>query len=121
MQRIRVSTTVDEALLERMSAVLWCRYAALDEFRLPGDPASADAFPVVDPSDPSAFWDRNYFVESLPLVGAFLTNNFVRGAVSGLGLVNVLAALGELAVLFGGRGSRQPSPEEPGTDSLPHH
>jgi hypothetical protein len=32
-----------------------------------------------------------------------LTNNFVRGAVSGLGIVNVLAALGELGEIFAGR------------------
>ena len=68
----------------------------------------------------SAFWDRNYFVESVPALGALLTNNFVRGAVSGLGVVNLLAAFGELADLFGGRGTRRELPEEP-ADSLPHH
>jgi hypothetical protein len=68
----------------------------------------------------SAFWDRNYFVESVPTLGALLTNNFVRGAVSGLGVVNLLAALGELADLFGGRSARSELPEEP-ADSLPHH
>jgi len=51
----------------------------------------------------SAFWDRNYFGEALPLLHAVLTNNFVRGAVSGLGLVNILAAVAELADMFGGR------------------
>jgi len=51
----------------------------------------------------SAFWDRNYFAEALPLLHAVLTNNFVRGAVSGLGLVNILAAVAELADMFGGR------------------
>jgi hypothetical protein len=68
----------------------------------------------------SAFWDRNYFVESVPALGALLTNNFVRGAVSGLGVVNLLAALGELADLFGGRSAQPRLPEEP-ADSLPHH
>jgi hypothetical protein len=48
----------------------------------------------------STFWDRNYFGEAIPVMREVLTNNFVRGAVSGLGLVNVLAALGELADLF---------------------
>lgn len=67
----------------------------------------------------SAFWDRNYFVEALPVLGTLLTNNFVRGAVSGLGVVNLLAALGELADMFSGRA---PSglPEK-SADSLPHH
>jgi hypothetical protein len=41
--------------------------------------------------------------------------------VSGLGVVNLLAALGELADLFSGRAaSPPPLPEEP-ADSLPHH
>ena len=68
----------------------------------------------------SAFWDRNYFVESVPSLHALLTNNFVRGAISGLGVVNLLAALGELADLFSGRGTRPGLPEEP-ADSLSHH
>jgi hypothetical protein len=70
----------------------------------------------------SAFWDRNYFVEAVPTVGALLTNNFVRGAVSGLGLVNLLAALAELADIFGSRADRGTGlPEERGADSLSHH
>ena len=70
----------------------------------------------------SAFWDRNYFVEAVPAVGAFLTNNFVRGAVSGLGVVNLLAALAELADIFGGRSDRGAGlPEERGADPLSHH
>ena len=44
----------------------------------------------------SAFWDRNYFAEAVPAVHAFITNNFVRGAVSGLGVINLIAGLGEL-------------------------
>jgi hypothetical protein len=58
----------------------------------------------------SAFWDRNYFGEAMPALGSLLTNNFVRGAVSGLGLVNVLAAVAELADMFGARarGTRVP-------------
>ena len=68
----------------------------------------------------SAFWDRNYFVEALPGLRVILTNNFTRGAVSGLGVVNLLAALAELAEMFGRRGTRASLPEEP-ADSLPHH
>lgn len=51
----------------------------------------------------SAFWDRNYFVEWLPALRAIISNNYVRGAVMGLGLVNVWAALSELADIFHGR------------------
>ena len=51
----------------------------------------------------SRYWDRNYFAETLPLVGAMITNNFVRGAVSGLGLVNIAVAISELASIFAAR------------------
>ena len=33
----------------------------------------------------SAFWERNYFAHAVPLVQDVITNNFVRGAISGLG------------------------------------
>ena len=49
----------------------------------------------------SAFWDRNYFVEWSAAVGPLLTSNYTRGAITGLGLLNVWAALGELGDLFG--------------------
>jgi len=48
----------------------------------------------------SSFWDRNYFAELIPTVHAFITNNFVRGAVSGLGLVNIFAGLGEIVSIL---------------------
>lgn len=49
------------------------------------------------------FWDRNYFADALPLLGAVARNDFVRGAVSGLGLVNVAAAISELFAIFTSR------------------
>ena len=49
----------------------------------------------------SAFWERNYFVEGSATMAAILTNTYTRGAISGLGLVNMWAALAELAELFG--------------------
>lgn len=48
----------------------------------------------------SAFWDRNYFVELVPAIGAVLRSNYLRGAVTGLGLLNVWSALAELSDLF---------------------
>jgi hypothetical protein len=48
----------------------------------------------------SSFWDRNYFAESLPLVDAIISNNYVRGAVSGLGVINVAAGIVELFSLL---------------------
>jgi hypothetical protein len=47
----------------------------------------------------SAFWDRNFFLESLPIL-ELLKNNFVRGAVSGVGVVSVCAGLVELLALM---------------------
>ena len=40
----------------------------------------------------STFWERNYFVEWSPVVEALLTSNYIRGAISGLGVVNIGAA-----------------------------
>ena len=59
----------------------------------------------------SAFWDRNYFMEWSSQLDSLLTSNYTRGAISGLGLINVWAALGELADLFGPRTSNDPQSE----------
>ena len=56
----------------------------------------------------SNYWDRNYFAESLPLVRAIATNNFVRGAVTGVGLVNLAAAVAELVSIVAARRLRDP-------------
>jgi hypothetical protein len=47
----------------------------------------------------SSYWDRNYFAQWSPALQAVISNNFVRGAVTGLGAVNVLAALAELGAI----------------------
>ena len=54
----------------------------------------------------SAYWERNYFAEILPVLHALITNSFFRGAVSGLGLVNLAAAGAELRSLLAGRRMR---------------
>lgn len=51
----------------------------------------------------SAYWDRNYFAQLSPALHAFITNNYARGAVTGLGAVNLMAALADLALLLRGR------------------
>ena len=48
----------------------------------------------------SAYWDRNYFAQLLPGLQTVITNNFVRGAISGLGLLNVSAGITELVALL---------------------
>ena len=47
-----------------------------------------------------AFWEHNYFAVAWPALRTLMTNNFVRGAVSGLGLVNLCAGFADLALLF---------------------
>lgn len=56
----------------------------------------------------SAYWDRNYFAESIPLLQALITNNFVRGAVSGLGLINLAIGVTEILSLLSARRSHEP-------------
>lgn len=45
----------------------------------------------------STFWERNYFALLWPDLQLLLTNNFVRGGVSGLGVLNLVAGFSELA------------------------
>ena len=53
----------------------------------------------------SVFWDRNYFAQALPAVQTLMANNYVRGAISGLGLVNVYLGLAELVAAITSRPS----------------
>lgn len=57
----------------------------------------------------SAFWDRNYFAQALPSIQGIITNNFVRGAVSGLGLINVSAGVAELVSMLMARRVDEPA------------
>ncbi|HUQ88967.1 MAG TPA: hypothetical protein VM096_15525 [Vicinamibacterales bacterium] len=49
-------------------------------------------------------------MEASAAVGRLFTSNYTRGAISGLGLINVWAALAELADAFGSRTS-DPEPD----------
>jgi len=51
----------------------------------------------------SAYWDRNYFAALIPQVRPLIINNFVRGAVSGLGVVNLIAGISELLAVYAAR------------------
>ena len=57
----------------------------------------------------STYWERNYFVEAVPYIEAIATNTFVRGAITGLGLVNVLAGFAEIGSLFMSHGANDSS------------
>lgn len=43
----------------------------------------------------SDVWEANYFLYKYPAWALLLNSTFLRGAVSGLGLLNVALALGE--------------------------
>ena len=60
----------------------------------------------------SSFWERNYFADAWPALAAVLTNNFVRGATSGLGVVNLIAGFFDLSGFFAAR----PRPDVAGDD-----
>jgi hypothetical protein len=51
----------------------------------------------------SAFWEHNYFASVVPGLSALMANPFVRGAVSGLGMINVVAGVRELFSVFSSR------------------
>jgi hypothetical protein len=56
----------------------------------------------------SVFWDRNYFAQALPPLHTVITNNFVRGAVSGIGLLNLVVGAAELISLMLARRAQPP-------------
>ena len=48
----------------------------------------------------SSFWDRNFFAAVHPLLGTVFVSPYLRGAVSGVGVITVIAGLAELAGAF---------------------
>ena len=58
----------------------------------------------------TAHWERNYFADEFPLLQAVLANEFVRGAISGLGLVNLYSGFAELiSLILANRSETPPS------------
>ncbi|HZS50489.1 MAG TPA: hypothetical protein VFA54_06505 [Bryobacterales bacterium] len=43
----------------------------------------------------SSMWDRNYFFALAPQFGRWFASSYLRGAISGVGLVNVWIAVSE--------------------------
>lgn len=43
------------------------------------------------------FWDRNYFAHAVPWIGMWMSNSYVRGAVTGVGLVTALVGVKDLS------------------------
>ena len=54
----------------------------------------------------ASFWSQNYFISHFPVLLSISRNNFLRGAVSGLGLADIWLALLEIWRLL-----RPPTPD----------
>ena len=65
----------------------------------------------------TTYWDRNYFVESLPLLEPILTAHVARGSVTGVGLFSLGAAVVELVALVRRR-TAAPLAREPQDDTM---
>jgi hypothetical protein len=53
-----------------------------------------------------SLWDANYFLQPHPAVRGILLSAFTRGAVTGLGLVNILLALHDAHEQLTGQGQQ---------------
>lgn len=56
------------------------------------------------------FWDRNYFSALAPMLAAWVAHPYVRGAVTGVGIVSVVAALVEIGLLLSRRRASASAP-----------
>lgn len=54
----------------------------------------------------TSLWDANYLLQPHPAIRGVLLNTFTRGAVTGLGLVNILLAIHDARQLLAGSGER---------------
>jgi hypothetical protein len=64
----------------------------------------------------STFWERNSFAAALPFIDTLLASPYTRGAVSGVGLVTMVAGLAEIGGAFSSRrhtSAVSPSPTLP--------
>jgi hypothetical protein len=48
----------------------------------------------------SALWQRNYFAAHMPLLGQWMMSPYVKGAVTGIGLITALGGLRDLVSAF---------------------
>lgn len=55
------------------------------------------------------FWEHNYFALAYPLVGDLMGSPYMRGGVTGIGLVTVVAGLRDLAFVLANRRRDTPS------------
>ena len=64
----------------------------------------------------SSLWDRNAIAWLIPAARAYIANDYVRGAVTGVGFITAGAGLLELAGVFG---LRRAAPEEVSQPHVP--
>jgi hypothetical protein len=65
----------------------------------------------------SAFWERNAFAESRPIIEAFLNSPYARGGVTGVGVITALAGVAELGSVIAARARRRDLPPESGSSA----
>jgi len=68
----------------------------------------------------TTFWDRNYLFESSRLVHAWAENYYVRGAVSGLGLLNIGIGFAEVLAAIASRLDANADPRSRDLLRTPH-
>jgi hypothetical protein len=54
----------------------------------------------------TTIWDANYLLQPLPQVRSWVLSGYLRGTVSGLGLVNIVLAIDEAHQHLRSRGER---------------
>ena len=52
------------------------------------------------------YWDSNFFLYQYPGLGLLLKNHYLRGAISGLGFMNILLSLESFRHRFSAEASR---------------
>jgi hypothetical protein len=68
----------------------------------------------------STFWDQNALLEAVPALYRWTRSEFVRGAVSGLGALNIGAGLAELVAAWVGRRRNDRHVLSPDVGGAPH-
>jgi hypothetical protein len=58
----------------------------------------------------TSFWDANYFAYVVPWLGQWMANPYVRGGVTGVGLVTGFAGLRDLSSAILARSAASDSP-----------
>ena len=65
------------------------------------------------------FWVHNYFGLLWPWLGDLMGSAYVRGAVSGIGLITIAAGVRDLFGRFFARGVEPPTPPDSGSPPWP--